>query len=301
MSPPQNGSQRPAALDHAHSFFGGPGPLWQCSCHWWGEQQEGCTARASHPRHMIISRLRKILRESPFGTHESSCRRIDHACAALEILCLKCVPNYCSPLVGTSAEPINFKQHNQLAKASKDLDKACCSDASVVGALGRTLTFTSSLCEYVLKSGSIMGAAGHMGKCSRRASHADVWKACGHTQRFITTGIVCIKLHELALLAPNLHPLVRMPLTTWLAVFVGRAVQSACVQGNMSCRTPAGSVSHVFLQRMSCALHGHQQCIPPVKLPSCVCEGQRDHRGPEVAVQPVRREDRLVRGRRRPV
>ena len=193
------------------------------------------------------------------------------------------------------------KKIKQLAKASKGLDKACCSGASVVGALGATLTFTSSLCGSVLKSGSIMGAAGHMGRCYRRASHAVVWRACGRTQRFITTNIVCIKLHELALLAPTYMRVARMPLTSWLAVFVGRALQSACVQGNMSWRTPAGSVPHVSLQRMSCALHGHQQCMPPVKLPSCVCAGQRDHRGPEVAVQPVRREDRLVRGRRRPV
>ena len=130
------------------------------------------------------------------------------------------------------------KKIKQLAKASKGLDKACCSGASVVGALGATLTFTSSLCGSVLKSGSIMGAAGHMGRFCRRASRADVWKACGHTQRFITAGIICIKLLKLALLAATYIRVARMPLMSWLAVFVGWATHECLRSGQHELQNP---------------------------------------------------------------
>ena len=116
------------------------------------------------------------------------------------------------------------------------LYKACCSDASVVGALRATLTSTSFLCAFVLIS--VIDAAGHLGGCCRRAIYANVWKACGHTQRSITSGIICIKLHELALLAPPCIHLSRMPLISWLAVFVAWGTHEGLSSGQHDLQNP---------------------------------------------------------------
>ena len=179
------------------------------------------------------------------------------------------------------------------------LYKARCSDASVVGALGATLTSTSFLCSFVLILVMMLLAtwAGVVAEPVMLVSgkHVDTRSGLSPPVSSVSSSMSLLCWHHPASInrACPSSP-------GWQCLWAGER-RRACLQGKMICRPPAGSVPHVFLKRMSCALHGHQQCIPPVKLPSCVCEGQRDHRGPEVAVQPVRREDRLFRGRRRPV